>query len=120
MILISLLSVVVIALLIAALAVYLFMLGGLLNRTADNLEDCLQSVKKIHSQARVIGPGVVRLNQKGKELADAMPLLYGGAETLVAQLAPPTSVGYMDVPEVPPLTHTSPQAQPVGVGYLDA
>jgi hypothetical protein len=117
MVLISL-SVVVIALMIAVLAIYLFTIGGLLNRTADNLGDCLQSVKMIHHQAKVIGPGVLHLNRTGKELAGAMPLLYGAAETLVAQSAPP-SVGYLDVPEAPRVTHTPPQVSPTGIGYLD-
>lgn len=113
------LSVVIITSLIAVLAIYLFTLGVLLNRIADNLGDCLQNVKKIHYQAKVIGPAVVRLNQTSKELADAMPLLYGGAEALVAQSAPPT-VGYLDVPEAPELVHASSQARPSGLGYLDA
>jgi len=40
------LTVVVIALLIAALAIFLFRIGMLLNRTAGDLEDCAQSVKR--------------------------------------------------------------------------
>ncbi|MGH3913511.1 MAG: hypothetical protein ACRDTC_08885 [Pseudonocardiaceae bacterium] len=64
------LAVVVIALLIAVLANYLFIIGVLLNRVADNLGDCLQSVKNIRYRAEIIGPGVVHLNHIGKELVD--------------------------------------------------
>lgn len=95
------LTVVAVALLIAVLANYLYIIGLLLNRVADNLGDCLQSVKNIRYQAEVIGPGVVRLNHIGKELASALPLLYGGAERLVdAKSVPVAAVsgkGYMDV-----------------------
>jgi hypothetical protein len=37
------LTIAVITLIVAALAVSLFTIGGLLNRTADNLDDCEQS-----------------------------------------------------------------------------
>lgn len=97
------LSVLVIALLIAVLAVYLFLTGALLNHVADNLDDCLKSVRQISRNAAVIRPGVKRLNDTGEKLAGAMPLLYGGAESLIAKL------------NEPPLVSTA----PVGVGYLD-
>jgi hypothetical protein len=56
------LTVAVIVLFVAVLAIYLFAIGVLLNRTADNLDDCLQSVKTVTGQAQVIGPGVERIN----------------------------------------------------------
>jgi HAMP domain-containing protein len=59
------LTVVVIALLIAILAIFLFAIGVLLNRTADNLDDCAQNVKNIAYQAEAIGPGVKRINETG-------------------------------------------------------
>ena len=95
------LTVIVIALFIAVLANYLFMIGMLLNRIADNLGDCLQGVKNIRYQAEVVGPGVLRLNHIGKELVGALPLLYGGAERLIdAKSAPvaatPSGRGYLD------------------------
>lgn len=114
------LSVVVIALLIAVLASYLFATGVLLNRVAGHLDECLQSLKMIGMQARVIGPAVMRINRTGKDLVDALPLLYGGAERLAQATAPP-SVGYLDgpTPEIVEQYHP-PTATPVGVGYLDA
>jgi uncharacterized protein YoxC len=69
------LSVVVIALLIAVLAIYLFVLGVLLNRTADNLDDSLQNVRTIAEQAEVIGPAVERINGTGGVVVGALPLL---------------------------------------------
>jgi hypothetical protein len=48
------LTVVVIASLIAVLAVYLSVIGVLLNRIADNLDDCLGNVNIIMVQAEVI------------------------------------------------------------------
>jgi hypothetical protein len=93
-------TVVVIALLIAVLAIYLFLIGVLLNRVSGNLDDCLQNVKKIIGQAEVIVPGVERINATGGVVAGALPLLCHGAESIAAQPATP--------------------AAPRGVGYLDA
>jgi uncharacterized protein YoxC len=71
------LTVVVIALVIAVLAIFLFAIGVLLNRVADNLDDCLQNVKTIAGQAEVIIPDVGRINQTGGVVAAALPLLVG-------------------------------------------
>lgn len=131
------LSVVVIGSLIAVLAVYLLVTGLLLNRVADNLDDCLQSVTTIGAQAVPIGPGVVRLNKVGSELVDALSLLYEDvAPVLAAQQGgdpaaspaagdAPVGVGYMDLPEMDrPVARTAvqpaPASAPVGVGYMDA
>ncbi len=103
------LTVVVIALLIAVLAVFLFAIGVLLNRIADNLDDCLGNVKTIAGQADAIIPGVGRINQTGGVVAGALPLLIGGAEGVAAKLAPPK--------EAP--RHAAPVAVLAGVGYLD-
>lgn len=94
------LTVVVIALLIAVLAVYFFTIGALLNRIAENLGDCAQSVKNVRYQAEAIGPAVVRINRTGRELVGALPLLHDcaqrvGAEPAVAGGAP-SGLGYMD------------------------
>jgi hypothetical protein len=99
------LTVVVIALLIAVLAIYLFAIGALLNRIADNLDDSLQNVKKIAGQAEVILPGVARINQTGGVVVGALPLLVDGAERIAAKSTAPEAV---------------PVAIPAGVGYLDA
>ena len=130
-------TVVVVGLLIAALAIYLFLIGSTLDRTAGNLSDCLQNVRIIADQAQVIGPGVKRLNKTGADLLAAMPLLVDGAEGVAAKLAPSPAAPATSAPTIP----TSPPAAgqtggtaatpdalrvgggsldaPVGVGYLD-
>jgi hypothetical protein len=95
------LTVVVIALLIAVLAIYLLIIGVLLNRIADNLDDCLGNVKKIAEHAEVIIPGVEHINRTGGVVAGALPLLYGGAERIAAKVSPPTPApvnGHTNVP----------------------
>lgn len=84
-----LLSVLVIALLVAVLAIYLFWVGVLLNKIADNLDDCNSSVKTILGHAKLIIPAVEHINRTGGVVAGALPLLYGGAERIKAKLAPP-------------------------------
>jgi hypothetical protein len=84
------LTVVVIGLLVAVLAIYLFVIGVLLNRIADNLDDCLGNVKTIATQAEPVIPGVEHINRTGGVVAGALPLLYGGAEKIATKLAPPT------------------------------
>jgi hypothetical protein len=122
------LSVVVIALFIAVLAFFLFGIGMLLSRTADGLEDCVQSVVNISRQAGVIGPGVLRINETGTTVIGALPLLCDGAESVaVAKGAP-----YEDPSEAAPggahaaapvgarVAAPVPSAVPSGgVGYLD-
>ena len=93
-------TVAVIALLIAVLAAYLFTIGVLLNRVADNLDDGLQNVEKIIKQAGVIVPNVERINQTGSVVVGALPLLVDGAERIAVKSPPPNRV-------------------PAGVGYLD-
>jgi hypothetical protein len=99
------LTVVVIALLIAALAIYLFMIGVLLNRTADNLDDSLRNVRTIAEQAKVVGPAVERINETGGALVGALPLLVECAERIGAEPAPRAAPA---------------AAPPRGLGYLDA
>jgi len=84
-----LLTVVCIGSLIAVLALYLFIIGVLLNRIADNLDDCLGNVKTIAKHAEVIIPGVEHINRTGGVVAGALPLLYGGAEKIQTKLAAP-------------------------------
>jgi hypothetical protein len=128
------LTVVVIGLLIAVLAIYLFAIGVQLSRTAENLGDCLQNVRTIAGQTQVIGPGVTRLNKVGTDLLGAMPLLIEGADAVTAKLIPSSatqtapqataSVGYMDAESVaarstpPPADRATPLAT-TGVGYMD-
>jgi cell division protein FtsX len=81
------LTVVVIAVLTGGLALYLFWLGTLLNRIADNLEDSTDLVRRIDDNAKVIRPGVAHINEVGGVVAGALPLLYGMAEQVVQSTA---------------------------------
>jgi hypothetical protein len=83
------LTVACIASLIAVLSIFLFIIGVLLNRIAENLDDCLGNVKKISQQVEVIIPGIERINRTGGVVAGALPVLYGGAERIAAKTAPP-------------------------------
>jgi len=78
------LSVVDIALLIAGLAFYLFVVGGQLKKIATNLEECAGLVRTIKGNAEVIAPDVEHINRTGGVVAGALPLLYGMAEGIVA------------------------------------
>ena len=78
------LSVIDIVLLIAGLAVYLFIVGSQLSRIATNLEECAEIVQTIDRNAEVIQPGVEHINHTGGAIAGALPLLYGMAEGIVA------------------------------------
>jgi hypothetical protein len=80
------LTVVDIVLLVAGLAVYLFWVGTLLTRIAGNLEECAEIVGEIVSNAELIGPGVGHINETGGVVAGALPLLYGMAEEIVADV----------------------------------
>jgi len=82
------LSVIDIALLIAGLAFYLFVVGGQLNRIAKNLEECADTVREIVGNAEVIRPGVEHINRTGRVIAGALPLLYGMAEGIVKGVTP--------------------------------
>jgi hypothetical protein len=81
-------SVLVIVLLIAGLAFYLFVVGSQLKRIAANLEECAMLVRTIVGHAQVIQPGVEHINRTGGVVAGALPLLYGMAEGIVAGVAP--------------------------------
>jgi hypothetical protein len=82
------LSVVDIALLIAGLAFYLFVVGGQLTRIATNLEECSEIVREIVGHAEAIEPGVEHINRTGGVVAGALPLLYGMAEGIVVGVTP--------------------------------
>ena len=77
------LSVVVIVLLIAGLAFYLYVVGSQLTRVATNLEACAELVRTVERNASVIQPGVEQINHTGGVIAGALPLLYGMAEGIV-------------------------------------
>jgi hypothetical protein len=82
------LSVIDIALLIAGLAFYLFVVGGQLQRIAGNLEECAELVRTILGNAKAIEPGVAHINRTGGVVAGALPLLYGMAEGIVTGVTP--------------------------------
>jgi hypothetical protein len=90
------LTIVVIVVLIAGLAFYLFWAGTLLNRVAGNLEESLATAAGIVGDAKLIGPGVEHINRTGGVVAGALPLLYGMAEEIVADVTPRP-----EPPEVP-------------------
>ena len=77
------LTVVAIVLLIAELAVYLFIVGSQLTRVATKLEGCSEVVWDIKRNAEPIKSGVIRINSTGRVIAGALPLLYAMAEGIV-------------------------------------
>jgi hypothetical protein len=113
------LSVIDIVLLIAGLAIYLYIVGSQLSRIATNLEECAEIVRAIDRNAEVIQPGVEHINHTGGVIAGALPLLYGMAEGIVA------GATYQ-----PPATPERPPAKPASgrrrsrfhdaVGYVPA
>jgi hypothetical protein len=122
-------TVAIIGLLVAALAIYLFMVGVGLNRVAGNLGDCLQSVRTVAGQVEVVGPAIKRLNKTGAELSGAVPLMVEGAEGVAAKSVPSSAV-LATAPAVPAPTGSTARTDagagvpgaadsPVGGGYLD-
>ena len=110
------LSVILIGLLIAGLALYLFIVGSQLTRIAGMLEDCSQIVWKIKADAEVIDKGLGSINNTGRVIAGALPLLYGMAEGIV------TGATYEPEPErepepAKPASGTRRSRQLEGVGY---
>jgi hypothetical protein len=95
------LTVVVIAVLTGGLALYLFWLGNLLNRIADNLEDSADLVRHIDENAKVIRPGVAHINEVGGVVAGALPLLYGMAEEVVQSTAGEPATSAADAASTP-------------------
>ncbi|GAB3196007.1 hypothetical protein GCM10027062_04230 [Nocardioides hungaricus] len=87
------LTVVDISLLIAGLAIYLYVVGTQLMRIAANLEECAEIVWRIEANAEPIMPGLQHINRTGGVVAGALPLLYGMAEGIVAGATyqPPTA-----------------------------
>ena len=83
MTLLVVLTVVAIALLIAELAIYLYVVGSQLTRVASKLEGCAEVVWDIKRNAEPIESGVDRINNTGRVIAGALPLLYGMAEGIV-------------------------------------
>lgn len=76
-------SVIDIVLLIAGLAIYLWIVGGQLTRIAGNLEECNDLVQQIKANAEPIEGNLEHVNRTGGVVAGALPLLYGMAEGIV-------------------------------------
>lgn len=95
------LSVVDIVLLIAGLAIYLYVVGTQLTRIATNLEECQALVQQIVRNAESIIPGVDHINRTGGVVAGALPLLYDMAEGIVAGVTPKPEQPVARGPAVP-------------------
>ena len=113
------LSVVDVVLLIAGLALYLWIVGTQLTRVAGNLEDCAQIVWQIQRDASLIRPGVEHINRTGGTVAGALPLLYGMAEGIVtgATWTPETSAAVADRGPARPASGRRRSRLLHGVGY---
>lgn len=83
------LTVIVIALLIAGLAFYLYWAGTLLDRIGAKLEGAADLVRGIVADAERIGPGLEHINETGGVVAGALPLLYSMAEGIVKGVSVP-------------------------------
>jgi hypothetical protein len=77
------LTVVDVTLLIAGLAIYLWIVGSQLKRIATNLEECRDLVRDINVNAASIEGNLEHVNRTGGVVAGALPLLYGMAEGIV-------------------------------------
>jgi hypothetical protein len=95
------LSVIDIVLLIAGLAIYLYIVGTQLTRIATNLEECSGLVQQIVRDAEPIIPGVEHINRTGGVVAGALPLLYGMAEGIVTGVTPAPDHAAVRGPAVP-------------------
>lgn len=97
MTLLVVLTVIVIALFIAELAIYLYIVGTQLARVASQLEASAEVVWSVKHNAEPIEPGLERINNTGRVIAGAMPLLYGMAEGIVV------GVDYVPTPDAEPV-----------------
>lgn len=109
-------SVIDIVLLIAGLAIYLFIVGSQLTRVATVLEECSDLVAEVKKNAEVIDQGLGSINSTGRVIAGALPLLYGMAEGIVdgATFDHDAAVERPD-----PASGRRRSRQLHGVGYLD-
>lgn len=111
------LTVIDIALLIAGLAIYLYIVGGQLIQVAGKLEECADVVWDIKKNAEVIAPGVERINQTGGVIAGALPLLYGMAEGIVTGATYQPEPEGTERPPAKPAMGTRRTRQLDGVGF---
>lgn len=114
-----LLTVIDIVLLIAGLAIYLYIVGRQLTKVATNLEEAADLVWKIKENAEVIEPGLKRINRTGGVVAGALPLLYNMAEGIVKGATyTPAPADAHPVPARPAMgTRRSRQLE--GIGFIE-
>lgn len=110
-------TVIDIVLLIAGLAVYLWIVGGQLTRIAGNLEDCNQLVGQIVVNAETIEGDIEHINRTGGVVAGALPLLYGMAEGIVVGATYQPADAHHREPAVPASGRRRSRLHD-GVGYL--
>ena len=111
------LTVVDIVLLIAGLAIYLYIVGTQLTRVAGDLEECADLVWEIKANAAAIEPGVERINGTGGVIAGALPLLYGMAEGIVVGATYETEAEPEDRPAARPAAGQRRTRLTEAVGY---
>ncbi len=109
-------TVIDIVLLIAGLAVYLYIVGGQLTRIAGVLEECSELVWDIKRNAEPIDAGLSSINSTGRVIAGALPLLYGMAEGIVDGATFDSDAAVERDPAVPAMGHRR-SRQLEGVGY---
>ena len=114
------LTVIDIVLLIAGLAVYLYIVGGQLAKVADKLEECADVVWDIKKNAEIIEPGVERINRTGGVVAGALPLLYDMAEGIVTGATYEPEPEDAERPPAKPAMGTRRSRLLEGVGYRPA
>lgn len=110
-------TVIDIVLLIAGLAVYLFIVGGQLDKIGAGLEEAADLVWEIKANADAIEPGVERINRTGGVIAGALPLLYGMAEGIVTGATYEPEPEGTERPPALPASGTRRSRQLEGVGY---
>jgi hypothetical protein len=84
-------TVVLVALFLVIVGCFLFAIAVLLGRIADNLDDCLENVKKIVGQAEAVLPGLGRINQTSGLLVRALSALIEVAESAPKEWFPTRS-----------------------------
>ncbi len=113
----TVLTVIDIVLLIAGLAIYLFIVGGQLDKVGERLEECADLVWDIKENAELIGPGVERINRTGGVVAGALPLLYGMADGIVTGATYEPEPAETERPPARPAMGVRRSRQLDGVGY---